>query len=78
MPTLHLFRWSYPGVQPTSEVWLWTHTRVFLELVYQAHTPKQRYVACRSFDASAQGTMFNNGLGLVVLKRLEDAIASML
>ncbi|WP_410477615.1 beta-ketoacyl synthase N-terminal-like domain-containing protein [Nostoc sphaeroides] len=38
---------------------------------------------CRPFDASAQGTMFNNGAGVVVLKRLEDAlhdgdIASML
>jgi acyl transferase domain-containing protein len=29
---------------------------------------------CRPFDAKAQGTMFNNGAGLVVLKRLEDAI----
>ncbi|MEH2254182.1 beta-ketoacyl synthase N-terminal-like domain-containing protein [Nostoc sp.] len=36
------------------------------------------YVACCPFDASAQGTMFNNGVGLVVLKRLEDAIASMM
>ncbi|MBC1219816.1 aminotransferase class III-fold pyridoxal phosphate-dependent enzyme [Nostoc sp. UCD121] len=29
---------------------------------------------CRPFDASAQGTMFNNGAGIVVLKRLEDAL----
>ncbi len=29
---------------------------------------------CRPFDAQAQGTMFNNGAGLVVLKRLEDAL----
>ncbi|MEH2223928.1 aminotransferase class III-fold pyridoxal phosphate-dependent enzyme [Nostoc sp.] len=29
---------------------------------------------CRPFDASAQGTMFNNGAGVVVLKRLEDAL----
>lgn len=29
---------------------------------------------CRPFDASAQGTTFNNGAGLVVLKRLEDAL----
>ncbi|PAX59717.1 type I polyketide synthase [Brunnivagina elsteri] len=29
---------------------------------------------CRPFDAKAQGTMFNNGAGIVVLKRLEDAI----
>ncbi len=31
---------------------------------------------CRTFDAAAQGTMFNNGAGLVVLKRLDEAIAA--
>lgn len=31
---------------------------------------------CRPFDAEAQGTMFNNGAGIVVLKRLSDAIAA--
>jgi len=30
---------------------------------------------CRAFDAAAQGTVFGNGVGLVVLKRLADAIA---
>ena len=30
---------------------------------------------CRSFDASASGTLYSNGAGLVILKRLEDAIA---
>ncbi len=29
---------------------------------------------CRPFDASASGTVFSNGLGVVVLKRLSDAI----
>jgi acyl transferase domain-containing protein len=29
---------------------------------------------CRPFDAHAQGTMFNNGAALVVLKRLEEAV----
>jgi acyl transferase domain-containing protein/acyl carrier protein len=30
---------------------------------------------CRAFDAGSQGTIFGDGVGLVVLKRLEDAIA---
>ena len=48
--------------------------------------PKTGYIAeegsilspdghCRSFDADAQGTIFGSGVGIVVLKRLEDAIA---
>jgi acyl transferase domain-containing protein len=31
---------------------------------------------CRSFDAQAQGTVFTSGLGIVVLKRLADALAN--
>ncbi len=31
---------------------------------------------CRPFDANAQGTVFGNGVGLVVLKRVEDAVAN--
>jgi len=30
---------------------------------------------CRAFDAAAQGTVGGNGVGIVVLKRLEEAIA---
>lgn len=30
---------------------------------------------CRAFDAKAQGTVIGNGVGIVVLKRLADAIA---
>jgi acyl transferase domain-containing protein len=30
---------------------------------------------CRAFDAGARGTVFGNGLGIVVLKRLVDALA---
>ncbi len=29
---------------------------------------------CRTFDAQAQGTLFGNGVGIVALKRLEDAL----
>ena len=29
---------------------------------------------CRAFDAKAQGTIFGDGIGIVVLKRLEDAL----
>ncbi len=31
---------------------------------------------CRPFDAAASGTLFSNGVGVVVLKRLEDALAA--
>ncbi|MBZ8179848.1 type I polyketide synthase [Oscillatoria salina] len=30
---------------------------------------------CRTFDAQAQGTVFGSGVGIVILKRLENAIA---
>lgn len=30
---------------------------------------------CRAFDAAAQGTVVGNGVGIVVLKRLDDALA---
>jgi len=30
---------------------------------------------CRAFDAQAKGTIFGSGVGVVVLKRLEDALA---
>jgi acyl transferase domain-containing protein/aryl carrier-like protein len=30
---------------------------------------------CRAFDAKAHGTVFGNGVGIIVLKRLQDALA---
>ncbi|HVR98965.1 MAG TPA: SDR family NAD(P)-dependent oxidoreductase, partial [Thermoanaerobaculia bacterium] len=30
---------------------------------------------CRAFDADSRGTVFGNGVGLVVIKRLDDALA---
>jgi amino acid adenylation domain-containing protein len=30
---------------------------------------------CRAFDAKAQGTVFGSGIGIIVLKRLKDALA---
>jgi acyl transferase domain-containing protein len=31
---------------------------------------------CRAFDAKAEGTVFGNGVGIVVLRRLEDALTN--
>jgi phthiocerol/phenolphthiocerol synthesis type-I polyketide synthase E len=42
---------------------------------YQAGGILSRDGHCRAFDAGASGTVFGNGVGMVVLKRLSDAIA---
>jgi len=39
---------------------------------YSVFTPDGH---CRTFDANAQGTIFGSGVGLIVLKRLEEAMA---
>jgi amino acid adenylation domain-containing protein len=43
--------------------------------VYQEGAMLSRDGHCRSFDADAQGTVFSDGAGVVVLKSLENALA---
>ncbi len=43
--------------------------------VYQEDSIASPDGHCRAFDAKAQGTVFANGMGVVVLKRLADALA---
>ncbi|PON16459.1 hypothetical protein C2W62_18335 [Candidatus Entotheonella serta] len=43
--------------------------------VYQEDSIASPDGHCRAFDAKAQGTVFANGVGVVVLKRLTDALA---
>ena len=42
--------------------------------LYQAGGIGSRDGHCRVFDAAASGTVFGNGVGVVVLKRLSDAL----
>jgi len=42
---------------------------------YEEGSIKSRDGHCRTFDAAASGTVFGNGVGVVVLKRLDRAIA---
>jgi len=42
--------------------------------IYRAGEILSRDGHCRSFDAASSGTVFGNGLGIVVLRRLEDAL----
>jgi len=46
-----------------------------LGYVYREGEILSRDGHCRSFDASSSGTIFGSGLGVVVLRRLEDALA---
>ena len=45
------------------------------DYLYQPDGMVSRDGRCRSFDAGADGTVFGSGMGIVVLKRLPDAIA---
>ncbi len=42
---------------------------------YEEGSIKSRDGHCRTFDAAASGTVFGNGVGVVVLKRLDRALA---
>jgi len=42
---------------------------------YQEEAIVSKDGTCRTFDAGACGTIFGNGVAVVLLKRLEDAIA---
>ncbi|PYQ46303.1 MAG: hypothetical protein DMF77_01300, partial [Acidobacteria bacterium] len=42
--------------------------------VYEEGSILSRDGHCRTFDARADGTVFGNGLGIVVLRRLQDAL----
>ncbi len=44
--------------------------------IHQAGGPFTSDGHCRPFDAEASGTMFCDGAGIVVLRRLEDAVAA--
>src|SRR5208282_192202 len=46
-----------------------------LGYVYREGEILSRDGHCRPFDASSSGTVFSSGLGIVVLRRLEDAVA---
>ena len=46
-----------------------------LGYIYREGEILSRDGRCRSFDASSSGTVFGSGLGIVVLRRLEDALA---
>lgn len=46
-----------------------------LGYLYRAGEILSRDGHCRAFDASSTGTVFGSGLGIVVLRRLEDATA---
>ena len=43
--------------------------------IYQEGSMGSRDGCCRPFDADATGTVFGHGVGVVLLKRLEDALA---
>ena len=44
--------------------------------LYEEGLISSRDGRCRAFDAQSSGTVFSNGAGLVVLRRLEDALAA--
>ena len=46
-----------------------------MAIIYREGEILSRDGHCRAFDAASSGTVFSSGVGIVVLRRLEDAIA---
>ena len=72
--------WPARACSTTNATWRWpaespSRFLTALGYIYREGEILSRDGHCRSFDASSSGTVFGSGLGIVVLRRLEDALA---